>query len=96
MGLILIFFLFVLLVSYEIFLCWVLLNLYGGFGFGFFWLETDGFEESLCGDNTQHGKRIGGAYDGVREESTSVSAGAFLDQRRGASDALEDQTDVGF
>lgn len=80
-GLILIFFLFVLLVSYEIFLYWVLLNLFGGFVvlFGFFWLETDGFEESLCGDNTQHSKRIGGAYYGVREESTSFSAGAFFD-----------------
>lgn len=81
-GLILIFFLFVLLVSYEIFLYWVLLNLFGGLVFLFvfvFWSETDGFEESVCGDNPQHGKRIGGAYYGVREESTSFSAGAFFD-----------------
>lgn len=56
----------------------------------YFLLEIDGFEEGLCGDNPQHGEGGGGTYYGIRKESDAVSAGALLDERRGASDAFKD------
>lgn len=90
--LILILFLFVPLVFYEFFRNGVLL-IFGGL---VLLVEIDGFEEGLCGDNPQHGQGGGGAYYGIGEESASVSAGARLDERGGASDASEAQTDVGF